>query len=106
MVATGPNVSVNTIIRLPFMKAMGIILDLVDEVMDCRYLDCPPFPVDCRRTSNHVPVLDKLSNTPAHHATLYSQIIQEVENIKRFYDTKLLAGGLTLPPKTLACILA
>ncbi len=34
MVATGPNVSVNTILGLPFMKATGMILDLVDEVMD------------------------------------------------------------------------
>ncbi len=42
MVVTGPNISVNTIIRLLFMKVAGMILDLVDKVMDCRYLDCPP----------------------------------------------------------------
>jgi hypothetical protein len=75
MVATGPNVSVNTIIGLPFTKVMGKILDLVDEVMDCRYLDCPPFPVDFRRTSNHVPVMDEPSDTPANHATSHLQII-------------------------------
>jgi hypothetical protein len=69
MVATGQNVSINTIIGLLFMKASGMILDLVDEVVDFRYLDCPPFPVDFRRTSNHVPVLDEPSNTSAHHAT-------------------------------------
>ncbi len=43
MIATGPNISVNTIIGLPFMKAMGMILDLVDRVVDCKYLDCPPW---------------------------------------------------------------
>jgi hypothetical protein len=58
MVATGPNISVNTILGLPFMKATGMVLDLVDEVADCRYLDCPPFPVDFYRTTYHVPVLD------------------------------------------------
>jgi hypothetical protein len=43
MVATGPNVSVNTILGLLFMKAMGMVLDLVDEVADCRYLNWPSF---------------------------------------------------------------
>jgi hypothetical protein len=46
MVATGPNVSINTIIGLPFMKTSGMILDLVDKVMECKYLNCPSFPVD------------------------------------------------------------
>jgi hypothetical protein len=77
MVATGPNISVNTIIGLPFMKATGMILDLVDEVVDCRYLHCPPFSVDFRQTSNHVPVMDKPSDTPANHATSHLQIIKE-----------------------------
>jgi hypothetical protein len=102
MVAMGPNVSVNTIIGLPFMKAMGMILDLVDEVVDCRNLDCPPFPIDFRRTSNHVPVMDEPSDTPANHATSHLQIIQEVENIKRYIDAKVLAGSSMLTPKTLA----
>ncbi len=102
MVGTGPNVSVNTIIGLPFMKAMGMILNLVDEVMDCRYLDCPPFPVDFCQTSNHVPVMDKPSDTPANHATSHLQIIKEVENIERYINAKVLAGGSTLTPKTLA----
>jgi hypothetical protein len=55
MIAMGPNVSINTITRFPFMKAMGMILDLVDEVVDC----VSSFPVDFCRTSNHVPVMDK-----------------------------------------------
>jgi hypothetical protein len=75
MVAMGSNISVNTIIGLPFMKATGMILDLVDEVVDCMYLDFPPFPVDFRRTSNRVPVMDKPSDTPANHATSHLQII-------------------------------
>jgi hypothetical protein len=83
------------------MKAMGMILDLVDEVVDCRYLDCPPLPVDFRRTSNHVPFMDKPSNTPANHTTSHLQIIQEVENIECYIDAKVLAGSLTLTPKTL-----
>jgi hypothetical protein len=102
MVATGPNVSVNTILGLPFMEATGMILDLVDKVVDCKYLNCPPFPVDFCRTSNHVPVLDDPSNTPANHAPSHLQIIKEVENIERYYNAKVLAAGLTLIPKALA----
>ncbi len=102
MVATGPNVSVNTILGLPFMEATGMILDLVDKVVDCRYLDCPPFPVDFSRTSNHLPVLDYPSNAPANHTPSHLQIIKEVENIERYYNAKVLAAGLTLTPKALA----
>jgi hypothetical protein len=46
LVATGPNVSVKMIIRLPFIKATGMILDFVDDMAECKYLDCPPFPMD------------------------------------------------------------
>jgi hypothetical protein len=46
LIATGPTVSVNTILGLPFMQGMGMILDLVDNTAECKYLDCPPFPID------------------------------------------------------------
>jgi hypothetical protein len=46
MIATGPNVSVNTILGLPFMLGTGMILDLVDNLAECKHLDCPLFPVD------------------------------------------------------------
>jgi hypothetical protein len=92
MVATGPNVSVNTIIGLPFMKATGMIMDLVDEVVECKYLDCPPFPVDFRWTSNHVPVMDD-GGTPIHHASTYIQLIDEIKNLERYYDAKVMASS-------------
>jgi hypothetical protein len=95
MVATGPNVLVNTIIGLPFMKATGMIMDLVDEVVECKYLDCPPFPVDFRRTSNHVPVMDD-GGTPIHHASTYIQLIDEIKNLERYYDAKVMASSPTV----------
>jgi hypothetical protein len=98
MIATGPNVSVNTIIKLPFMKATGMILDLVDKVVDCKYLDCPLFPVE---TSNHVPVMDE-GDTPILHTTSYLQLIQEVENLERYYNAKMMAGSSGVAPKDLA----
>jgi hypothetical protein len=96
MVATGPNVSVNTIIGLPFMKATGMIMDLVDEVVECKYLDCPPFPVDFRRTTNHVPVMDD-NSAPIHHTSTVRQLINEIENIERYYNAKVTAGSSASP---------
>jgi hypothetical protein len=95
MVATGPNVSVNTIIGLPFMKATGMIIDLVNEVVECKYLDCPPFPVNFFWTSNHVPVMDD-NGTPIHHASSYVQLIDEIRNLERYYDAKVMAGSPTV----------
>jgi hypothetical protein len=60
------------------MKASGMILDLVDEVVECKYLDCPPFPVDFRRTLNHVlSIMDDQSGTPAHHAASSSEWLKK-----------------------------
>jgi hypothetical protein len=70
LVATGSHDSVDMIVGLPFIKATGMILDFVDNVAECKHLDCPPFPIDYHRTSNHVPVMDKPS-VPVHHASLY-----------------------------------
>jgi hypothetical protein len=46
MIATGPHVSVNTILGLPFQLATGAIVDFVDMVVECKHLDCPPFPIN------------------------------------------------------------
>jgi hypothetical protein len=93
MVATGPNVSVNTIIGLPFIKGTGMIINTVDDVAECKYLDCPPFPIDYRRTLNHVPVMDEPS-VPVHHACPHlSETIREIKNLERYYDAKVQAQG-------------
>jgi hypothetical protein len=46
MIATGPHVSVNTILGLPFMQGTGMILDLINNLAECKYLGCPLFPID------------------------------------------------------------
>ncbi len=44
--ATGPHVSVNTILGLPFQVATGMVIDLVDYVVECKSLYCPPFTIN------------------------------------------------------------
>ncbi len=67
MIVAGSNVSVNTILGLPFMLGTGMTLNLVDNLAECKHLNCPPFPIDYQRTSNHVPVTDDQS-VAIHHA--------------------------------------
>jgi hypothetical protein len=89
MVATGPHVLVNMIIGLPFIKGVGMIIDTVNDMAECKYLECPPFPIDYRRTSNQVPVMDEPS-VPVHHAhTYFQQTIRKIENLEQYYDTKV-----------------
>ena len=46
VIGTGPHVSVNTILGLSFMQGTGMIIDLVNNVAECKYLNCPPFTID------------------------------------------------------------
>jgi hypothetical protein len=96
LIATGPHVSVNTILGLPFMQGTGMILDLVDNLAECKYLDCPAFPIDFRRTLNHVPVTDEPS-TPVQFAKL-AMIIQQIVHLKRYYEAKVQASSSRMPP--------
>ena len=45
-IATGPHVAINTILGLPFQVATGMAINLVDNVVECKHLDCAPFTID------------------------------------------------------------
>ncbi len=90
LIATGSNVLVNTIIGLPSIEATGMILDFVDNVVECKHLDCPPFPMDFWRTSNHVPVAE----APAHHLGPHkTSVLKELLNLEHWYNAKVMAGS-------------
>jgi hypothetical protein len=94
MVATGLHVSVNTIVGLPFVKGVGMIIDTVDDVAECKYLDCPPLPIDYQCTLNQVPAMDKPS-VPVHHTRPhFLKTICKIENLECYYDAKVLGQGL------------
>ncbi len=91
-VATGPHVAVNTILGIPFQKATGAIIDLVDNRVEFKYLDCPPFKVEFQRTSNHVPIMDEPSTqAQVQFSTNYSRVIKDIKNLEQFYDASILA---------------
>ncbi len=57
LIATGPHVTVNMIVGLPFIQATRAIIDLLDNVTELRALDAPPFPLKFCRATVHVAVM-------------------------------------------------
>ncbi len=57
IIATGPQVSVNAIIGLPFIKVTGMIIDTVDNVVKAKHLVCEPFPIEFCRATKYVPAI-------------------------------------------------
>jgi hypothetical protein len=55
--ATGPNVSVNTVLGLPMITATSMILDVNDNVVQAKNLDCPPFPIDFCCATKTIPAI-------------------------------------------------
>ena len=45
LIATGPHVTVNLIVGLPFIQAIGMILDMTDHIAELKTLDAPPSPI-------------------------------------------------------------
>jgi hypothetical protein len=64
-VATGPHVSVNTVLGLPLITATGMVIDTIDNVVDAKYLDCPPFPIDFCCATKTLPAND--DDTTTHY---------------------------------------
>merc|ERR1712086_695583 len=81
LVATGPQVTVNAILGLPFIQSTQMIIDPADQVAELRALDSPPFPIDFRRATCHVPQLDETS-MPVN--AQFVDIITEVENLENY----------------------
>ena len=61
LVAAGPDVAVNLILGLPFIKATGMIGDFVDNVCQAKHLLCEPFPIDFKRATKSIPVFTAAS---------------------------------------------
>ena len=65
---------------------MKCTLDFVDNVLECKALDCPPFPFEFRRTSNHVPV----AAHPAVHTSggMQSEMVRELNHLEQYFIAK------------------
>ena len=81
VMATGPHLSVNTVLGLPLITVTGMILDLDfnDNVVQAKNLDCPPFPIDFCRATKTIPAIKDKKDPKAHYIDFkdVQQILQK-----------------------------
>ena len=75
LIAAGPDVAVNLILGLPFIKATGMLGDFVDNVCQAKHLLCEPFPIDFKRALKSIPVFS------AAHAPCNVRGIQDATHV-------------------------
>lgn len=83
LVACGPHVSVNSILGYPFMSAVGMSIDFIDNVADCKGLDCKPFSIENRKARVHVPSAPVNLVDADNRDAFYSTFISELETLER-----------------------
>ena len=94
LVAAGPNVAVNLILGLPFIKVMGMIVDFIDNVCEAKHLLCDPFPIDFRRATKSIPVLG--DRDAAGHGVNFSEVDQVLGTLHGHFARA--AGTPTVDP--------
>jgi hypothetical protein len=80
VIATGPQVSMNTVLGLLLIKATGMIVDMNDDVVEEKHLNCLPFKIEFRRATKHIPVID--DDAPTRYVTF-----KDVHGILQKTDT-------------------
>jgi hypothetical protein len=91
MVTTGPNVAVNIVLGLSFIKATGMVSNFVDNICDAMNLLREPFPIDIKRATKSIPVFQ---SSPDHAACIGSEtasILHVLGLLRSYYDQSL--GG-------------
>jgi hypothetical protein len=87
MIATGPHVTMNTIVGLPFIQATRAVIDLADNVAKLRALDAPPFPLKYRHATVLVPIVNEGNEHPVHMVDAYSNLIAEINSLERHFTS-------------------
>ncbi len=85
-IATGPDVTVNTILGLPFIQQTKMIIDTSDQVADLWALDHPPFDINFCHAMCTVPDIDKMPGVPSTTSTNYANIIREITAIVAYHS--------------------
>jgi hypothetical protein len=86
MVAAGPNVAVNIVLGLPFIKATGMVADFVDNVCEGKNLLCEPFPIDFRCATKSIPVFQSSPDCTACIGSEATSILHVLGLLRSYYD--------------------
>jgi hypothetical protein len=80
VIASRPQVSINTVLDLPLIIAPGMIINFVDKVVEAKRLDCPPFKIDfCRATKTILATDDEAFTTHYIEFENVQQILQKTD---------------------------
>jgi hypothetical protein len=81
VIATGPHVTVNTIVGLPFIQATGAIIDLSDNAAGLRAIDAHPLP------TVHVPLTEESKDCPIHLTASEHALIQDIKRLEAYFSS-------------------
>ncbi len=86
LIATGPHVTVNMIVGLPFIQATRAVINLADNLADLHALDAPPFPLEYRCAMVHVPAAIGEGDKHSVHMTgTYTNLISEINALEHSF---------------------
>ncbi len=88
LVAAGPDVAVNLILGLPFIKATDMIADFVDNVCEAKNLLCNPFLIDFKRATKSIPVFTDSAAVSQSHSTQERSVLQVLNMLRSLYRRK------------------
>jgi hypothetical protein len=96
----GPDVALNLIIGLPFIKVTGVIADFVDNLCEAKHLMCDPFHINFHCTTKSIPVCGDCN--AASHSIKFQEVFKALGSIKVYISC--LPGtsplGHSVPPST------
>ena len=94
LVAAGPNVAVNLILGLPFIRATGMIADFVHNVCQAKHLLCDPFPINFRRATKSIPAVGGCDS--ASHFAKFQEFHQALGMLRAYFSRKVYCHSLNL----------
>jgi hypothetical protein len=88
LVAAGPNIAVNVILGLPFIKAMGMIADFVNNICEAKNLLNDPFPINFKCATKFIPVFQDSTAATMFHGTKVQSILHILSLFKSSYKNR------------------
>jgi hypothetical protein len=95
IIATSPQVNVNAIIGLPFIKATGMIMYTLDNVVKVKHFVCKPFPIEFCHATKYVPAI---SDDRAAICYIKFEDVQSIIAKTNEYIAIVCASNKMLPP--------
>jgi hypothetical protein len=72
VIATEPQVSMNTVLNLPLIKANSMMIHFIDKVVKAKHLNCPPLKIEFYSTMKTIPA--STDNAPTTHYIKFEDV--------------------------------